>query len=353
VADRLSADLSGSDTVLALDGGNSKTDVVLLTAHGEVLARARCGPFLPHLVGARAAVASIGPAVREVLRWTADGRAGHLAAYVAGADLPEETEAIRVAVRGQDWADTAVVDNDTFALLRAGTERAFGVAVVCGAGINCVGVAPDGTHLRFPALGRITGDWGGGIELAQEVLWWAARAEDGRGADTALAAAAATHFGTTDATAVAAGFHLGTLPAARMHELVTLLFAAADAGDPVAAAVVLRQVEEIVLLVSTTVRRLRMQDTVVDVVLGGGILAARDLVLREPLTVRLRDAVPTARITFLTTPPVVGAGLLGLEHFWNRRPTPDPAGLKDALHRARAGIGGDLAGVRSIPTGAL
>jgi N-acetylglucosamine kinase-like BadF-type ATPase len=352
VADRLSADLPGPDTVLALDGGNSKTDVVLLTAHGEVLARARCGPFLPNVAGAVAAVGSIGSAVHEVLRCTADGRAGHLAAYMAGADLPEQTEAIRVALLARGWTDTAVVDNDTFALLRAGTERDFGVAVVCGAGINCLGVAPDGTHLRFPALGRITGDWGGGLELAEEVLWWAARAEDGRGVETALASAAATHFGTTDATSVAAGFHLGTLPAVRMHELVTLLFATAENGDPVAGSVVLRQVEEIVLLVSTTIRRLRMEDTVVDVVLGGGILAARDRVLTEPLTARLRDTVPTARPTFLTTPPVVGAGLLGLEQLWGRRSTPDPTGLGNALRRARAGIGADLAGARSIPTGA-
>jgi len=84
VADRLSADLPDSDTVLALDGGNSKTDVVLLTAHGEVLARARCGPFLPHLVGASAAVGSIGSAVQEVLRGTADGRAGHAIARHLG-----------------------------------------------------------------------------------------------------------------------------------------------------------------------------------------------------------------------------------------------------------------------------
>ena len=190
MADRLTAGMPGPDTVLALDGGNSKTDVVLLTDRGEVIARARCGPFQPHIVGAAAAVASVGSAVEDVLRCTATGRADHLAAYLAGVDLPEETAAIREALHAKGWTDTAVVDNDTFALLRAGTERDFGVAVVCGAGINCVGVAPDGTHLRFPALGRISGDWGGGQELAEEALWWAVRAEDGRGVPTALASAA-------------------------------------------------------------------------------------------------------------------------------------------------------------------
>ena len=48
-----------------------------------------------------------------------------------------------------------LVGNDTFAVLRAGTERGWGVAVVCGAGINCVGVAPDG---RARALSGARGD---------------------------------------------------------------------------------------------------------------------------------------------------------------------------------------------------
>ena len=34
--------------------------------------------------------------------------------------------------------------NDTFAVMRAGASRGWGVAVVCGAGFNCTGVGPDG-----------------------------------------------------------------------------------------------------------------------------------------------------------------------------------------------------------------
>ena len=74
-----------------------------------------------------------------------------------------------------------VVRNDTFAILRAGVEEPRGVAVVCGAGINCVGMRPDGRVARFPALGRVSGDWGGGGGLFEEAMWRGARAEDGRG----------------------------------------------------------------------------------------------------------------------------------------------------------------------------
>ena len=52
--------------------------------------------------------------------------------------------------------------NDTFAVLRAGTDRHWGVGVVCGFGTNCSAVAPDGRVTRFPAVGPISGDWGGG-----------------------------------------------------------------------------------------------------------------------------------------------------------------------------------------------
>ncbi len=79
--------------------------------------------------------------------------ATHVAAYLANADLPVETRAIHDAVAAHGWAASVTVENDTFAVLRAGTGRGFGVAVVCGARHQLRRGRPDGTRLRFPALG--------------------------------------------------------------------------------------------------------------------------------------------------------------------------------------------------------
>ena len=87
---------------------------------------------------------------------------GHVSACLANADLPVEEVQIADSMRARGWGDGVHVANDTFALLRAGTDEPRGVAVVCGAGINCVGLLPDGRTARFPALGHISGDWGGG-----------------------------------------------------------------------------------------------------------------------------------------------------------------------------------------------
>ncbi|MEV6210311.1 BadF/BadG/BcrA/BcrD ATPase family protein [Kitasatospora sp. NPDC051914] len=303
--------------VLAVDAGNSKTDVALVATDGTVLGTARGGGFQPQLDGADEAVGALAPLVESVAA-QAGSRPGtpvavHVSACLANADLPVEEERLLAAVEARGWGTTAAVANDTFGLLRAGTDGPRGVAVVCGAGINCVGLLPDGRTARFPALGRLTGDWGGGSGLAAEAMWHATRAEDGRGEATELAAAIGGHFGLASATAVAEAVHLGGLAPERLHEIVPLLFAAAGAGDPVALGLVDRQADEIVRFAVVALRRLGLLDEPAPVVLGGGVLAARLPLLVDNVTARLAAAAPLAEPRIVAAPPVLGAALLGLD----------------------------------------
>ena len=72
--------------------------------------------------------------------------ARHVSACLANADLPVEHEALESAIVAQGWGGSIEVFNDTFALLRAGLDEPRGVAVVCGAGINCAGLLPGRQH---------------------------------------------------------------------------------------------------------------------------------------------------------------------------------------------------------------
>ncbi|MDX6354912.1 MAG: hypothetical protein QOF98_1815, partial [Streptomyces sp.] len=183
-----------------------------------------------------------------------------------------------------------------------------------GAGINCVGMLPDGRTARFPAIGRISGDWGGGAGLAEEALFHAARAEDGRGGATALATTLPGYFGLDSMYALIEALHLGTIPAGRRYELTPVLFATSDAGDPVARSILDRQAEEIVALAAVALDRLGLLDEEADVVLGGGVLAARNPYLMDSITDRLIARAPKARPHVVTAPPVLGAALMGLDH---------------------------------------
>ncbi|WP_328400517.1 ATPase [Streptomyces sp. NBC_00390] len=304
--------------VLAIDAGNSKTDVAFVGADGSVLATARGGGFQPPVVGVEAAFDALGSTVDEALARARDrgepvDEVGHVSACLANADLPVEEEELTAALRGRGWGGTAEVRNDTFAILRAGVDEPRGVAVVCGAGINCVGMLPDGRTARFPAIGTISGDWGGGGGLAEEALWFAARAEDGRGEPTALRTALPAHFGLDSMYALIEALHRGRIPLTRKHELTPVLFATSAAGDPVARSLVKRMADEVVAMSTVALARLQLLDEEVPVLLGGSVLAARHPELEDRIRALLAVRAPKAVVDVVTAAPVLGAGLLGLD----------------------------------------
>ncbi|WP_066949367.1 N-acetylglucosamine kinase [Streptomyces lushanensis] len=311
---------AGGASVLAVDAGNSKTDVAVIGADGSVLGTARGGGFQPPVVGIEAAIDTLAVAVAEAASAAGlpeRGFAEHVSACLANADLPVEERELAEAVQARGWGRTTDVRNDTFAILRAGLpsgEAPRGVAVVCGAGINCVGMLPDGRTARFPAIGRISGDWGGGSGLAEEALWFAARAEDGRGEPTELARTLPGHFGLRSMYELIEALHLGRLPFERRHELTPVLFATGAAGDPVARSIVDRLAEEVVALSTVALGKLDLLDEEVPVLLGGSVLAARHPQLDRRIAELLAARAPKAVIEVVTAPPVLGAALLGLDH---------------------------------------
>ncbi|MFI2782914.1 N-acetylglucosamine kinase [Streptomyces sp. ALB3] len=300
--------------VLAIDAGNSKTDVAVIGADGSVLGAARGGGFQPPVVGVDAAVDGLAEAVAPALARAGVDGVDHVSACLANADLPVEERELAEALDARGWGRTVEVRNDTFAILRAGVDEPRGVAVVCGAGINCVGMRPDGATARFPAIGRMSGDWGGGSGLAEEAMWFAARAEDGRGEPTELARTLPGHFGLDSMYALIEALHLGHIPYARRHELTPVLFSTGAAGDPVARGLVDRLGGEIVAMASVSLARLGLLEEEVPVVLGGSVLAARHPALDGRIAELLAVRAPKAVVKVVSAPPVLGAALLGLDH---------------------------------------
>ncbi|WP_069772752.1 N-acetylglucosamine kinase [Streptomyces sp. LUP30] len=301
-------------SVLAIDAGNSKTDVAVVAADGEVLATARGGGFRPPAVGVAAAVDALADTVTRAYEAAGVTAATHVSACLANADLPVEEEQLAAALHARAWGGSVDVRNDTFAILRAGVADPRGVAVVCGAGINCVGMRPDGRTARFPALGRLSGDWGGGWGLAEEALWHAARAADGRGGPTALTRTLPAHFGLPTMYALIEALHLERVPPPRRHELTPVLFATATQGDAVARAVVDRLAEEVVTMATVALTRLELLAEETPVLLGGGVLTAGHGQLDDRVRELLAARAPKAVARVVRARPVLGAALLGLDH---------------------------------------
>jgi N-acetylglucosamine kinase-like BadF-type ATPase len=325
--------------LLAVDAGGSKVEAALLSRSGEVLGTSRWAwPRTPQKVarhdGEDPVIGVVAAAVDATCADAGLARdARPLAALgtycMAGVDFAADERRLGAQLRRRGWTSEDVVRNDTFAVLRAGSERGWGVAVVCGFGINCSGVAPDGRTFRFPAIGSLSGDWGGGSEIGPTALWYAVRAEDGRGEPTALAALVPAHFRLKRPSQVMKAIHFGRLDERRLYELPPIVFRAARTGDGVAQRIVDRQADEVVTMAGTAIRRLRLAGSEVDVVLGGGIFRSGDRSFFEHIEQGLRAVAAAARFTVLDVPPVLGAALLGLERL---------GASGRALSRARAAL---------------
>ena len=312
--------MSKRAAVLAVDGGGSKTDVAIVSAKGDVLGVAR-GPTCSHeLVGLGGVVGALRPTVDAALRQAGiaadNGPVADVGAFaLSGADLPSDDRRLLRVLRTAEWAGSELVANDTFAVLRAGTDRGWGIGVVCGSGINCTGVGPDGRTVRFPAVGEFPGAADGGGWIGEMGLGAAVRGRDGRGQRTVLERTVPAHFGVRRPWSVLEGIRNGLIARDRIVlELPPLVFAAAANGDAVARSIVDALADEVVTMVVASLRRLRLLRTEVDVTLGGGVFRAEDPAFVTRIRAGVCETAPNARVAVLDGPPVVGAALLGLDH---------------------------------------
>ena len=118
--------------MLAIDGGNSKTDVALVGCGRDGAGRRCAAPARRHEdYGIDGAMRRLGELVRAVAGKAGRRRRralspGTSSACLADADLPEEEAALTAALPRPGWSQTAVAVNDTFAVLRGGLGPARG-----------------------------------------------------------------------------------------------------------------------------------------------------------------------------------------------------------------------------------
>jgi N-acetylglucosamine kinase-like BadF-type ATPase len=108
--------------------------------------------------------------------------------------------------------------------------------------------------------------------------------------------------------------HLEHIEHDRRHELTPVLFATAAEGDEVARALVDRLADEVVAMATVALTRLDLLTEETPVLLGGGVLAARHPQLDDRIRELLSAQAPKAVPQVISSRPVLGAALLGLDH---------------------------------------
>lgn len=231
---------------------------------------------------------------------------------LAGADRESDFKILRTIV-GKIGLPQANISNDTTIAMRAGSSQAAGVVIICGTGVNCLGINAEGNELQIGGFGYPYGDFGGGGELSVEVFRRVIRAWDGREGPTLLTDLMLKQLQYSTMDELVADFldHAKPIP----QHLVKSLFTAAHQGDQAALKLLHQQGDELALSAVTVIQKLQMEQETFDIVLAGSVLTRGDSsgMLRRIIEQQTKQVAPLSTVRILNIEPVVGAILLAME----------------------------------------
>ncbi len=301
---------AGRGVLLGVDGGGTKTDVVVADLTGRTRCTVRVGCTNHESVGLVAAMSELERGVRDALDG-AGAAAGDVvvAAYgLAGLDWHSDELAIGGSLDMFGLGGDRILVNDSMIALRAGSSRGWGIVSSVGTGAVTAGVAPDGRVARTMSVG-----WGepcGAYSLVADALHAIAAAHHRSGEPTALTELLLEALGAADVVTLFEELSRGRRRVDGRH--APLVQRAVDAGDSVAADLLDRSAVQHAAMVVGIADQLALRDVEFELVTAGGVHTAGGR-FGEAFVAHVLERCSGAIVAPLTAPPVTGAIGLALD----------------------------------------
>jgi N-acetylglucosamine kinase-like BadF-type ATPase len=288
------------NVVAGLDVGGTKVAVRVETIDGDRVAEGQSAAADWSPAPAAAAASWLMERLRHVLPAGSEIAAVGIGAQ--GCDAPPIAADLQRAL--EFLGLRAVVVNDGQLLVpAAGCEH--GIGIVAGTGSIGVGADAAGNTLLAGGWGWVIGDEGGAAAIVREATKAALTAHDEGQADDGLLAALRRAFDVPNAERLARAVN-DDPTVENWAPRASVVFAAADDGSALAAAVIDDAARHLATLVSRLIARGAV---------GGTVVAAGSVIVRQPrlaaaLAARLADRHPDLTLRILDTDPVAGAVVL-------------------------------------------
>jgi N-acetylglucosamine kinase-like BadF-type ATPase len=286
--------------VAGIDVGGTKLAVRAETIGGDRVVHAECGAAAWSAVPADTAAAwltsQLGPHLPP------GSEVAALGVGAQGCDSPEVAAALRRALAALGLR--AVVVNDG-ALLVPAAGLTHGIGIVAGTGSIAIAEDAAGNALQAGGWGWVLGDEGGAAAIVREAARAVLAAHDQGRDDDGLQGALQRAFGVPDAERLARAVN-DEPTVANWAPRAAAVFAAADEGSPLAAAVITAAADQLTALVDRLIARGAVGS---DVVAAGGVIVNQPR-LAQAFQAQLSRRHPTLRLRILDEAPVAGAVVL-------------------------------------------
>jgi N-acetylglucosamine kinase-like BadF-type ATPase len=291
---------------LAIDGGGSKTDAVVVDACGHVLGWGRGGPMHSYYSTPEEVQASYRGAVTQALGelradgfWVSDvmGRHGMLDEVVA------EHGPVCGHVRGCE-VETAF----------ASVQETWGMVVLSGTGSFVYGRTEDGQRQHFGGLGPVLGDYGSAYAIGLRGLRAAFASQWAPRRKTSLETQLLKVYDIPDLHALFNRVYQQGLSRRETAASARVVNEQAEAGDRVAAQCLIEAADELAEVALDIIDGLQMHDLSFPMIAVGSV-AQNSRLWWERVSERVQAVAPQVRPMIPQVRPVIGGALLALREF--------------------------------------
>lgn len=242
-------------TVFAgIDGGGTKTVVVLVDETGAELTRVQASTSNAAVVGHAAAGSVLRDALEEALGGSGTDVAIASAWFgLSGSDRPDDHDKLKPFF--QHLTGEIRMTNDAELILGA-LPDSVGLAIVSGTGSIAVGRNARGEQARSGGWGQIIGDEGSGYDFARRMFQAFARNVDGRGPSTSLTTRLISHLALSEPHHLIAFVYKPETSKGDIARLARIVIEEAETGDRVAREIIAASANELVVTASAAAQRL-------------------------------------------------------------------------------------------------
>ena len=302
--------------IVAVDGGGSKTHLVLLSLTGKIFFE-KIGEGCSHSsLGSNHLKTVIGNLYQEALQSNniIDSDIEFIYLGLSGADLESDFEILNNACKEMFEDVPFKVVNDAWIIMRSGLKTPYGAVAISGTGTNSAAINKDGKKAILRSLGFTLGIYGGGLDIAREALHYAFRSEELTYDKTLLEIEIPKLFKKKNMEEIVSLFYpKNTVDRVKFGKLTGLVNSCAVKGDKVSKEILSRMGKFIGLQTVGVIRQVQMDNESFPVVIGGRVFDGESPVLLKEFTNNIISKCPNAYIVKPKYKPVFGAFLSALD----------------------------------------